>query len=88
MRTFIMTCITSIALSACVGGEEPSTGTADQALELCGTTGDQDGDGIPDYYPNGEEWDVSQTDSCLSDPNGFGLNNITTGAGDGLPDCE
>jgi hypothetical protein len=79
IRTFIFATIAMLAAS-CTSAN--NTGTADQALESCGTAGDQDGDLVPDLL------DSSQTDSCLLDPNNFGFNDCTTGAGDGIPDCE
>ena len=82
MRIFLMISIILMIASCATNDDNKPTGTTAQALETCGTTGDQDSDGVPDAS------DSSQTDSCLLDPHGFGLNDCATGAGDGLPDCE
>lgn len=82
MRTFLLIMISAFIAGCASKDDGEPVGTNAQAIETCGTTGDQDGDLVPDLL------DTSQTDSCLSDPYGFGLNDCSTGAGDGIPDCE
>lgn len=83
MRTFL-TISFFLMIASCATNDDnaQSTGTTAQALEACGTTGDQDGDGVPDAS------DSSQTDSCFIDETGLRENSCETGAGDGIPDCE
>jgi hypothetical protein len=82
MRTFIIIATLALAIG-CAAKDDASTGSAAQAIEVvCDLPNDKDGDGFLDTI------DVSINDSHLSDPYGFELNDHTTGAGDGIPDCE
>lgn len=78
IRTFFL--VSMLALIVSCNSRDSDTGSAAQALESCGTTGDQDGDLVPDNV------DSSQNDSCTATATGF--EDCTTGAGDGIPDCE
>lgn len=51
-----------------------------QSLPACATDGDKDGDGVADAV------DSDEYDSCQATSGGY--ENCTTGAGDGLPDCQ
>jgi hypothetical protein len=51
-----------------------------QSLPACSLDGDKDGDGILDAD------DSDETDSCLE--SNSGLEDCSTGAGDGVPDCQ
>lgn len=53
---------------------------AEEPLPYCAADGDLDGDGIAD------EIDSDETDSCLA--SGSGFEDCSTGAGDGIPDCQ
>ena len=50
------------------------------ALPACASNGDMDGDGVPDAY------DSDEKDSCLASWTGY--EDCSTGAGDGIPDCQ
>jgi hypothetical protein len=58
----------------------PAIGFADTSLPACATNGDKDGDGVLDSA------DQTDTDSCTLTDTGF--EDCSTGAGDGLPDCN
>jgi len=51
-----------------------------QSLPACATDGDMDSDGVPDAQ------DSDETDSCLVSSSGY--EDCSTGAGDGIPDCQ
>lgn len=86
-RTFTALCF-AICIASCIETTDQTGSTSQEVEVVCNLPGDRDGDGVPDYYPNLQPWDVSQTDSCLSDPYGIGTTSQATGAGDGFPDCE
>lgn len=50
------------------------------ALPACAADGDKDGDGVADAD------DSDEADSCRASSTGF--EDCSTGAGDGLPDCQ
>lgn len=78
MRYLILSLLT--ALSLVVFTAAPQTARADDPLPACATDGDMDGDGVLDVD------DSDETDSCLA--SSTGLEDCSTGAGDGLPDCQ
>lgn len=53
---------------------------AEEPLPACATNGDLDSDGVFDID------DSDETDSCLA--SSTGLEDCSTGAGDGVPDCQ
>lgn len=58
----------------------PDDVSAQTSLPPCASDGDKDGDGVADWV------DSDETDSCTA--SFTGVEDCSTGAGDGLPDCQ
>lgn len=78
MKTITLT-LAAFAASALIGGSYAS-GDGPQAIPACVTGSDWDQDG------RSNDTDVTADDSCTASTTG--AEDCSTGAGDGIPDCD
>lgn len=72
---------TTLFLAALAFLASPAPSTAEEpTLPACAANGDMDADGVADAD------DSDEADSCLA--SSTGLEDCSTGAGDGIPDCQ